>query len=200
MRILLHMCCGPCTIYPLKVLREEGHQVRGFFFNPNIHPYREWVRRLDTLRQYLDGQGVPLWVDGEYDLYSYLQAVLPRAEAREKRCPECYRLRLEATARMAAEQGIEAFTTTLLVSPYQLHQSVLAAGRESRAKFGCVFIYRDFRPGWREAVAESRRLGMYRQPYCGCVFSERERYWKEQKRTRNAGGSGPEGEMEAWSS
>lgn len=177
-RLLLHTCCGPCTIFPLEALRQEGHAVTAFYFNPNIHPYREWERRLHTLADYLARLGVELEVDDSYDLKAYLEAVLPHAHLPSRRCPVCYRIRLDEVARRAAASGYDAFTTTLLVSPYQDHEAVARVGREAGEARGVPFYYRDFRSGWKEAVRISRELGMYRQGYCGCVFSERERYWR----------------------
>lgn len=182
MRILLHTCCAPCTIYPLDVLTREGHRVTACYFNPNIHPYREWERRLHTLRDYLQGRGVDLQVDDDYDLKAYLQAVLPWADDPARRCPLCYHLRLDEVGRRAAAEGYEAFSSTLLVSPYQDHDQVARAGREVAAARGVPFLYRDFRTGWKEAVRISRELGMYRQGYCGCIFSERERYGRKSVR------------------
>lgn len=176
MRLLLHACCGPCCIFPLAVLTGEGHRVTACYCNPNIHPYREWERRLGTLRDYLDRAGVDLEVDDRYDLKEYLEAVLPYAGEPAHRCPACYRVRLDEVARRAAARGYDAFSTTLLVSPYQDHEAVARVGREVGEARGIPFFYRDFRSGWKEAVRVSRELGMYRQGYCGCLFSERERY------------------------
>ncbi|MDI6895432.1 MAG: epoxyqueuosine reductase QueH [Bacillota bacterium] len=182
MRLLLHTCCGPCSIFPLDALREEGHAVTACYCNPNIHPYREWERRLLTLRDYLGRVGADLEVDDRYDLKAYLEAVLPCADDPARRCPVCYRIRLDEVARRAAAGGYDAFTTTLLVSPYQDHGAVARAGREAGEVRGVSFYYRDFRPGWKQAVRISRELGMYRQGYCGCLFSERERYYRAARR------------------
>ncbi|MGE5552475.1 MAG: epoxyqueuosine reductase QueH [Betaproteobacteria bacterium] len=172
-RLLLHACCAPCTIHPLAVLREEGWDVAGYFYNPNIHPYREWQRRRDTLAEYAARENLPVtWVEG-YDLNAFLAEALA---AGPSRCLSCYRRRLSATARAAREGGFGAFSTTLLVSPYQKHDEVRQIGEEVAQAEGVSFIYRDFRPGFRPAQARAKELGLYRQPYCGCIFSERERY------------------------
>jgi len=126
--------------------------------------------------------GADLEVDDRYDLKAYLEAVLPCADDPARRCPVCYRIRLDEVARRAAAGGYDAFTTTLLVSPYQDHGAVARAGREAGEARGVPFYYRDFRPGWKQAVRISRELGMYRQGYCGCVFSERERYYRAARR------------------
>lgn len=183
MDLLLHTCCGPCTVYPLSLLRGEGHRVVGYFYNPNIHPYLEFKRRLDTLREFARREGLELVARDGYDLERYLEAAL-HPPAGETRCHACYRMRLDETARTAREKGFGRFTTTLLVSPYQKHEAVVEAAREAASRHGVDFYYRDFRPGWREGVARSRNLGLYRQPYCGCIFSEMERYRKEGNRWR----------------
>lgn len=174
-RLLLHNCCAPCTIHPLAVLRDEGWEVEGWFYNPNIHPYREWQHRRDTLAEYAKLVDLPVtWVEG-YDLNEFLREALA---AGPERCLSCYRRRLSAAAKAAREGGYDAFSTTLLVSPYQKHDEVRRLGEELARQEGVSFVYRDFRPGFRAAQAKAKELGLYRQPYCGCIFSERERYQK----------------------
>jgi predicted adenine nucleotide alpha hydrolase (AANH) superfamily ATPase len=173
MKVLLHICCGPCTIYPLKVLRGEGHEVTGFFYNPNIHPYTEFQRRTDALLSFSALSLLPLLIDDNYDLEAFLKAALPLGK---DRCLACYRMRLERTFQKAAEIGAEAVTATLLYSKYQRHESIAAVAEEFSARYKIAFLYRDFRDGWKEGQAESRRLGLYRQNYCGCIFSEYERF------------------------
>ncbi|MGE5508124.1 MAG: epoxyqueuosine reductase QueH [Chitinophagales bacterium] len=172
-RLLLHTCCAPCTIHPLDVLRAEGWEVEGCFYNPNIHPYQEWVRRRETLRGYAATQELPMrWPKG-YDLEEFLAGALA---AGPRRCEACYRRRLSVAAREARQDGFDAFSTTLLVSPYQKHERLREIAEEVGQSEGVPFVYRDFRPGFRAAQAKARELGLYRQPYCGCIFSERERY------------------------
>ncbi len=177
MKILLHICCGPCAIYPLGVLRAAGGaEVHGYFFNPNIHPYQEWQRRLAALEDYSGAAGLPLIVDKEYNIQDFLRQVAFR-EA--DRCRVCYHLRLTHTARVARHGGFEAFSSTLLYSKYQKHDLIAQIGEQAGREAGVAFHYEDFRAGWRHGVDESKKLGMYRQQYCGCVYSERERYWRE---------------------
>ncbi len=175
MKVLLHICCGPCSIFPVASLRKTGHEVLGFFFNPNIHPFKEFSRRLDTLREYAGSIELPLTVDGRYLLEDFLSAVM---KADRLRCEICYEMRLHEAARQARLMGCEAFSTTLLVSPYQKHELIRKAGEAAGAAHGVEFLYEDFRPGWQEGVKISRAREMYRQPYCGCIFSEKERYCK----------------------
>ncbi|MBO8126046.1 MAG: epoxyqueuosine reductase QueH [Firmicutes bacterium] len=172
-KILLHNCCGPCTIYPLKALREEGFEVYGFFFNPNIHPYREYLRRRDTLLQYAEMQNFPVEVSSEYPFQDFLKAVSGQGK---ERCRTCYSLRLAKTAKRAKEQGYAGFSSTLLVSPFQDHALIAELGEKIGEKEGIPFIYRDFREGYKSAVGRAKQLQLYRQPYCGCIFSEYERF------------------------
>lgn len=171
--VLLHTCCGPCTIYTLKSLREEGLEVTGFFFNPNIHPYTEFGKRLATLKDYAAHVNLPLVVDREYDLPGFLSGAL---ENKKDRCLFCYRVRLDRAFQQAREHGADGVTTTLLYSRFQKHDAIKAVGEDLSHQYGIPFLYRDFRKGWGEGVAESKRLNMYRQQYCGCIFSEWERY------------------------
>jgi len=173
LRLLLHVCCGPCALYPLEVLRTEGHEVQGYFFNPNIHPYAEYVRRKETLAAYAKGEGWPVIFAKEYPVEEYFRMVVYR-EA--ERCRFCYILRLQQAARVARHGGFEAFSTTLLVSPFQKHDLIREAGESIASAYGLTFAYRDFRPGFKEAVQRSKELNMYRQKYCGCLYSEKDRF------------------------
>ncbi|MCL5045517.1 MAG: epoxyqueuosine reductase QueH [Actinobacteria bacterium] len=176
MKLLVHTCCGPCAIYPLGALAEGGHAVTGFWYNPNIHPYKEYERRLETLKGMAAARDLPLIGKDSYDLEDFLNRVV--GTPRPEHCRLCYRMRLEEAARTAAEEGFPAFTTSLLISPYQKHETVREEGEAAAARHGVRFFYQDFRPHWREGVALSKEAGLYRQPYCGCIFSEKERYWR----------------------
>ena len=173
LNILLHICCAPCTIYPLRILRGEGHEVCGLFYNPNIHPYLEYRRRLDALTTYADREGLIVIREEGYPLDAYLRQVVFREE---ERCRLCYHLRLSHAARIAMKDRYDAFTTTLLYSRYQKHDLVREIAEGVARTQGIPFLYRDFREGWSEGVRISKEIGMYRQPYCGCIYSEKERY------------------------
>lgn len=173
MKVFLHICCAPCTIYPLKVLRGEGHEVKGFFYNPNIHPYTEFVKRKEALTNFSQVSLLPVIMDEGYDLEEFLRAALPLGK---DRCLACYRMRLARSFEKAVEEKAEAVTTTLLYSRYQRHETIAAIAEELSAKYRMPFLYEDFREGWKEGQDESRRLGLYRQKYCGCIFSEKERF------------------------
>lgn len=173
MKLLLHICCGPCATFPANALREAGHTLHGFFYNPNIHPLAEHRLRLDSVRKLVNQTGIPATLHGEYDIEKYFRRVVFRES---DRCAACYHLRLEEAARVAAFQEFDAFTTTLLVSPYQKHDLIRDIGRSVGMEHGIEFYYEDFRPGWRQTRQMSREMDLYRQKYCGCIYSEKERF------------------------
>jgi len=175
MKILLHICCAPCAVYPLQVLRASGHQVRGFFSNPNIHPYQEHLRRADTLETFAAKVGLPVIWDRSYPLEEFLRDLAFRET---DRCRICYFKRLAATARVARGGKFDAFTSTLLYSKFQNHEQIKEFGELLVREVGVAFYYEDFRKGWAEGMAKSKKLGLYKQQYCGCIFSERDRYLK----------------------
>ena len=181
MNLLLHICCAPCSVYCIESLRGEGIAPTGFWYNPNIHPYQEYKMRRDTLLDYAPAIGLPLYVREEYGLQPFVKAV---AGDIAHRCRYCYAVRMEETARFAAEHGFTHIGTTLLVSPYQDHEGIRQAGEAAAARHGVSFLYRDFSVGFRVGQEKARALGLYRQKYCGCVFSEEERYEKQIRRDR----------------
>jgi len=172
-RILLHVCCAICAIYPVKILREQGWEVVGLFYNPNIHPYLEYCRRLEAVEKFFEGGDLSLIVKDEYEMEEFLRRVSFR-EAR--RCFYCYNMRLERTAYIARHGKFHAFTTTLLVSPYQKHELIREVGEDVAKRVGVEFFYHDFRDGFKEAHRQAETLGLYKQQYCGCIYSEYERY------------------------
>ncbi|MCL4441053.1 MAG: epoxyqueuosine reductase QueH [Firmicutes bacterium] len=178
MKLLLHTCCGPCSIYPVDVLKGEA-DVTGYFFNPNIHPYTEWRARRETLASYARSIELPVMFDDDYLLEEFIRGVVNRES---DRCSFCYAMRLGRTAEVAAREGFDSFSSTLLVSPYQKHDQIREIGEAVAAETGVSFHYRDFRPGYRGAVERSRELEMYRQKYCGCIYSEKERYCRKKNR------------------
>ena len=145
----------------------------GYFFNPNIHPYQEYRRRMDTLRLYSEKRGLQVRYRDDYRLEEFLRNVAPQPE---DRCRYCYRVRLEATAREAKANRFDGFSTTLLYSVYQKHQLIKETGEEISREAGILFYYEDFRPGWRKGIEISKAMELYRQQYCGCIYSEKERY------------------------
>lgn len=175
MKILMHICCAPCSIYPVRTLREDNADVMGFFFRDNIHPYTECLRRQETLTDYAEKINLKLIIPDGYDVEGFLRNVVFREE---NRCRFCYHARLEATAQLARRGKFDAFTTTLLYSKFQKHDLIRSVGDAVGRSVGIPFYYQDFRAGWKEGVTTSKDLGMYRQPYCGCIYSEKERYYK----------------------
>lgn len=180
MNLLLHVCCGPCTIYPLSILRQQHISVSGYFYNPNIHPYREFRRRIESLHEFAKKSSFEVEIETEYGLSEYLRQVVFHEK---DRCPICYTMRLEKTAERCATTGADAFSTTLLYSRYQNHEAIIGIGKTMAAKYGIEFHYEDFRKGWQEGIDKSIALDLYRQPYCGCIYSEQERYDKKLKKT-----------------
>jgi len=170
-RLLLHACCGPCLLVPYDELA-LSHRVEVIFFNPNIHPEAEYQRRRDTLKDYANQRGIKVHEPGnEPDLWANAIRAVETESA--IRCSRCYELRLEMTARYAAERGFDSIATTLTVSPYQNQEALRAAGIEAAARFGLAYHHKDFTDSYPIAIKRSRELGMYRQNYCGCAFSLR---------------------------
>lgn len=175
MKILLHICCAPCSIYPLIKLREGGpNNIRGLFYNPNIQPYLEYKRRLDTLKEYAASVSLDIILSDEYPMEDFLRGVVFRED---NRCRYCYYSRLRYAARIAKRGRFDGFTTTLLYSKFQNHGMIKSIGESLAEKYQVSFIYHDFREGWKEGIKISKDLGMYRQQYCGCIYSEKERFY-----------------------
>lgn len=174
-KILLHICCAPCSVACVEILRSEGIVFDGYWFNPNIHPVTEYRARRDALKDYSRSIDLNLLLNDEYGLRPFIGKIYPDLD---RRCERCYRWRLERTAETARSNGYDGWTTTLLVSPYQQHDTIRKIGEECAAQYNISFLYRDFRPFFRSGQQKARDLGIYRQKYCGCVFSEEERYLK----------------------
>lgn len=173
MKILLHICCAPCAVFPVQELRTGGLQVTGFFANHNIHPYQEYARRLETVRAYAAQVELDVIYRDEYRLDEFLAAVAANPAGR---CRYCYASRLELAAATASRLGFEAYTSSLLYSRYQQHDVIRELGERFGREYGVPFHYVDFRRGWQEGIAISKKLGLYRQQYCGCIYSEKDRY------------------------
>ena len=176
--LLLHICCAPCSIMCVQTLRDEGIEPVGYWDNPNIHPYTEYRQRRNTLMEYAQSIGLTVDFAGEYGLRPFVQEV---AQDIDGRCVKCYRWRMGSAARYAAQNGYSHFSSTLLISPYQNHELLKEAGEAAAREYGVEFLYRDFRPYFREGQDKARELGLYMQKYCGCIFSEEERYRKKKK-------------------
>ena len=174
MKLLMHTCCAPCSVYCIDSLRGEGIEPTVYWYNPNIHPYMEYKSRRDCLKEYTQSIGVQAIFEEEYGLDKFCENVIGNLKTR---CTDyCYRVRLEQTAKYAKEHGFDTITTTLFVSPYQKHEELKQILEEIAKKYELNFLYRDFRVGFREGQAKARELGLYMQKYCGCIFSEEMRY------------------------
>ena len=178
MQLLLHICCAPCSVACISHLRDEGIDPAGFWYNPNIHGVKEYRRRKNTLIDYARSIHLKLLIENEYGLRKFIDHVYPNYEAR---CAYCYACRLEETARFAAQNGYDAFSTTLLISPYQKHELIRQTGQRMADKYGVEFLYRDFQRYCKEGQDKAKELGLYRQQYCGCIFSEEDRYLEDKK-------------------
>jgi len=177
----MHMCCASCAIYPVQALQSRGFEIKGLWFNPNIHPYLEYKSRLDALRKLQGLWGLDIDYDDRYGLKEFLRSVINDEDAR---CEYCYTVRLDRTAAKAKALKADAFTTSLLVSPYQNLDLIRARGIDLQNKYSVEFYFEDFRAGFREGRRIAGDLDIYRQKYCGCIYSEMERFQKETSGTR----------------
>lgn len=181
MKVLLHCCCAPCSLSCIEPLKQEKLELTAFWYNPNIHPFKEYEARRDCLINYANEIGLPIEINEEYGLVPFVKNVVNDIE---NRCVYCYEHRLEETAKYASENGFEYFTSTLLASLYQDHEAIKKAGEFFAQKYGVKFLYRDFRPNFRDGNALAKEKQFYMQKYCGCIFSEQERYSKQIERDK----------------
>ena len=178
MKTLLHVCCAPCANQPIEVLRTDKIEVTGFWYNPNIHPFPEYRARRNCLREYAAQIELPVIEKNDYALRPFVREVATYISGR---CVKCYEMRLFETAKAAAEGGFDSFTSSLFISPYQNHELMREVAERAAHEYGVEFLYRDFRPYFRDGQTFAREHGFYIQKYCGCVFSEEERYLKKNK-------------------
>ncbi|MFC1704244.1 epoxyqueuosine reductase QueH [Candidatus Omnitrophota bacterium] len=179
MKLLLHTCCGPCFIYPYRTLQDQGFEVAGYFYNPNIHPFSEYNNRRAAIEKIAQDVEAEV-ISPEYDFEEFFWAI-EKNTASPARCKKCWQLRLIKTAECAKEKGYDSFSTTLLVSPYQDIEAIKEIGSSVADNTGIQFHFQDFRPGFKAAHQEARVKGIYCQKYCGCLYSEKERYQKKKK-------------------
>ena len=173
MEILVHTCCGPCATYVFQKLLKDGHRPMSFYYNPNIYPQREYNKRKEVAKEYLAELGVG-WVEGEYRPKDYLQAIGENTK-QPGRCLKCYQLRLSQTAQEAKKGEFEAFSTTLLISPYQDQVKLREVGTKLSQKYKVKFYEENFRVGYRKSRGIAGQRGMYQQKYCGCKYSLKEK-------------------------
>ncbi len=181
MKILLHICCAPCATHCINLLKNLGYEVVGFFYNPNIHPPKEYERRkaeLEKIRKYFEIDVI----EWKYDVENWFKYIKGYEKEREggKRCELCIKMRLEETAKYARMKGFDAFTTTLTISPWKNSKKIFEIGRKISEKYNIRFLEIDFKKndGFKKSVELSKRYNMYRQKYCGCIFSYLDRLHK----------------------
>jgi len=181
MKILLHACCAGCAIYTFEALEKKFDHITGFFFNPNIHPYAEFNNRRAALEEYAAKYKKEI-AFCEYAPRDFFHEINYK-EAKGERCPICWRMRLRRAANFAKENGYDSFTSTLLISPYQDHMLIKVIGEEISKEMGVTFYYEDFRPGFKESQVALKKDALYSQKYCGCIYSEIERYEAKGRKT-----------------
>lgn len=184
MKILLQICCAPCAIKVVESLRDEGFDVTGYWFNPNIHPYGEWKKRRQAVVELSEQADLPVIYDDNYNLAENLTLLLEDPEF-GVRCLACYEDRLRATAKTARENGFDAFTTTLFYSKYQMHGKIREIAERIADDENVELLYRDFRPLWGRGITASKKAELYRQRWCGCIFSEYEAEKEREERDRS---------------
>jgi len=175
-KLLIHSCCGPCSVSCFEYLKDQRIDFSSYFYNPNIHPWKEYEARFDSWRMLCNKVNIEAIGEPDYPLENWLSAVSGEPA---NRCSFCYESRLQQTAIKAKELGFTAFTTTLLISPYQNHDLICQLARQFAESLGLDFYYYDFRPFFRQGQNKAKELGLYRQKYCGCIYSEKERYLKK---------------------
>ena len=179
MKLLLHTCCAPCSVYCIDALRKEGIEPTLYWYNPNIHPYTEYKARKDCLKDYAERIKVQAIFEDDYGLDEFCKKTV---NSLESRCIDyCYPIRLRKTFEYAKENGYDAVSTTLLYSIYQKHDFIKKLCESLSEEYGINFLYRDFRVGFWEGHNKAKEEGLYMQKYCGCIFSEEDRYYYRKK-------------------
>lgn len=172
-KILIHICCAHCAAYTTEHFRKQGHEVAGYWYNPNIHPYMEHQSRLEAVKKLAQEKGLPLIIEEGYDMPEFLR----RASGHyTERCGDCFEMRLGKTAEAARTNGFDGFTTTLLISPHQKHELIKETGEKAARGSGVEFFYADLRKRYSDSRHITKPMDLYRQQYCGCIYSEWERY------------------------
>jgi predicted adenine nucleotide alpha hydrolase (AANH) superfamily ATPase len=174
-RILLHICCAPCATYSIERVLKDGYQVIGYFYNPNIQPLNEYKRRLKEVKKLAKIMELTIYF-GNYNLKEWFRRIkgLEKEPEGGKRCEQCFKMRLEQTAIFAIEKNIKFFTTTLTISPHKNSELIHRIGREIGDKYGLEFLPYNFKKkdGFKKSIILSKKFNLYRQNYCGCIFSK----------------------------
>ena len=183
MKLLMHTCCAPCSVYCIETLEKEGIVPDLYWYNPNIHPYTEYRARRDDLKEYAKNLNLNAIFEEDYGLDEFCKEAVKDLKGR---CINyCYPVRLKKTCEYAIEHGYDAVTTTLLYSIYQNHEFIKNYMEKLCKEYGLEFVYRDFRVGFWEGHQKAHDLGIYMQKYCGCIFSEEDRYSKQIKNDKS---------------
>ena len=173
MKILLHICCGPCAVYCVDAIKKDLYTVEGFFYNPNIHPASEYNNRRLSCEKLAKEIDLKVHFERDHQFEDFFRKITLHEDS--SRCELCWRLRLSMAAEYAKKNGFQGFTSTLFISPYQDHEKLKTIATQVSDKYSIPFVYIDFRPGFRESHKVSKEMGLYHQKYCGCIYSERER-------------------------
>lgn len=171
MKILMHMCCAPCALYPVSALKSKGIEVDGLYYNPNIHPIEEFQKREENVEKLAKMEDFKVFYlpDFKEDLWKAL------ADRDDNRCRMCYEMRLKKAFSFAKEHSYDAVTTSLLVSPFQKHDMIIEIANKYAKVYDIPFYYEDFRVGYRDGQKRAKDFGLYCQRYCGCILSLKER-------------------------
>lgn len=174
MKLLMHTCCAPCSVYCIDELRSRGIEPTLYWYNPNIHPYTEYMARRDCVKEYAQKINVKAVFEDEYGLDEFCKNVSGNINAR---CVNyCYPVRLRKTFEYAKANGYDTVTTTLLYSIYQKHDFIKKLMEDLSKKFEIDFLYIDFRKGFWQGHEKAIEQGLYMQKYCGCIFSEEQSF------------------------
>ncbi len=176
--ILVHVCCAHCAAYTIEYWRKQDFEVTGFWYNPNIHPFTEHQNRLEAVKKLSSEMNFRLIIKEGYDMPEYFRSVVGNEQ---DRCRHCFQLRLSKTAKAVKENNIFSFTTTLLISPHQKHELIKEVGDKIAAENGVSFVYADLRKRYSDSRHITKPMELYRQQYCGCLYSEWERYSEPEK-------------------
>ncbi len=173
-KILLHICCGPCATASINKLQKEGFEIVGIYYNPNIHPNCEYVKRLAEAKKLANSMSIEL-IEEEYNPKEYFIAINGNEDDKKERCSKCWELRIEKTSKKAKELKIKTIGTTLRISPYQNQKELLISGIAIAAKNNQIFYKEDLVSCFNKSIELSKKDKMYRQKYCGCIFSKSRR-------------------------
>ena len=180
-KLLLHICRVVCACSLVEKFRKEGIEVTGYFYNPNIHPYQEFQKRLRAVEVFAEQEKLSVHYEHDYGLDKFLKEIAPYGSIyQDNRCLKCYKMRLAKTVQKARELGCDSFTSTLITSPQQRQTDIKRIGDEISNSSGIKFRYEELTALYPKSKEMAKKRMLYRQQYCSCIFSEAERYLKTQ--------------------